>query len=730
MCRSRGADFFFSFFLLSSLSPLSLSPLSLTLSFFSSLKNITTNITGIIAMEGRDAERFDGLTKRAEQLEKYLVELSDMSLRQRQALDGESSRRKATQDEQQKLVKEVRSALAKTDSDVSGRLTTLLTQIGEQLVAEREIHARKLDEQRGEYARQERAMEERAAMERDRMMKRFTAIEAGLREESEVRAQQTQVMARETDERAQELRAMVTRESAARAGNVQIMEETQQRVTERTTEIAVDLEKEVKRRLDSLEEITRTEIKARMNGMEKIHSSMSVLKNQQASSVNRARSEASKMLDQSNRDVEMRLRALESGMDKSQRESLIALSRSAQAQALLNADLGGRLDNLEQRELQDENETDAIKQDLTTKIDTFGRANQDAVGALSSVVADHRRESEEMVAKIQSDMETELENSAETMRQAITNFSTDVMSEIEKLREGTSTSIKEGKEDTLQMIDAVGVTIVELKKRVEEVVDAMDKKTKESEEREMRRKKEEALHREAVRDELDLFACTQCLASIMATVEANAAAKDTRDSLVTTENIRTSLETDIKTISESVESTDNRLTSLVEERTTKVSRGLDELRIEHASRLDQAVASTVTDSLTASVVETSIQERIAQVEKDTERRLKEMEEAEEAKVNKVNETLSTIESSMKQAVEDRARLEARVESVVGQVEEERNNAEVEWQKSMVEAQRQDDIEQDEPMVGGGDKTSELVAETGTLPTVDVGFPPPSDVGDD
>ena len=59
----------------------------------------------------------------------------------------------------------------------------------------------------------------------------------------------------------------------------------------------------------------------------------------------------------------------------------------------------------------------------------------------------------------------------------------------------------------------------------------------------------------------------------------------------------------------------------MEERTTKVSRGLDELRIEHASRLDQAVASTVTDSLTASVVETSIQERIAQVEKDTERRL-------------------------------------------------------------------------------------------------------------
>jgi len=165
---------------------------------------------GIIAMEGRDAERFDNLVKRAEQLEKYLVELSDMSLKQRQQLDGESARRKSTQDEQAKLVSEVRNALAKTDTDVSSRLTSLLTQIGEQLVAERDIHTRKLEEQKVLQTRSERAGEERLAAERDRMSKRFQALESALREESELRAMQTQQIAKETDQRSTELRILVS----------------------------------------------------------------------------------------------------------------------------------------------------------------------------------------------------------------------------------------------------------------------------------------------------------------------------------------------------------------------------------------------------------------------------------------------------------------------------------------------------------------------------------------
>ena len=109
-----------------------------------------------------------------------------------------------------------------------------------------------------------------------------------------------------------------------------------------------------------------------MSGQEKIFNSIELLKNVSMSNVGRARSEAAKMLDQANHDIESRLRNLENGLDKSQRESLMALSRQAQGQSLLNNDLSGRIDNLERRELKDENETEQLSIDLTNKINTFG----------------------------------------------------------------------------------------------------------------------------------------------------------------------------------------------------------------------------------------------------------------------------------------------------------------------------------------------------------------------
>ena len=240
----------------------------------------------------------------------------------------------------------------------------------------------------------------------------------------------------------------------------QVLEETQQRVSLSTKTSVAELEKETRRKLSTLEEVTRTEIKSRMSGQEKIFNSSELLKNVSMSNVGRARSEAAKMLDQANHDIESRLRNLENGLDKSQRESLMALSRQAQGQSLLNNDLSGRIDNLERRELKDENETEQLSIDLTNKINTFGRANQDAIGALSSVVADHRRESEEMIAKMSNSVEAELESSAATMRQAITSFSTDVMSEIEKLRTTSALSIQENKEDAMKLFTNIGKNMV------------------------------------------------------------------------------------------------------------------------------------------------------------------------------------------------------------------------------------------------------------------------------
>ena len=252
----------------------------------------------------------------------------------------------------------------------------------------------------------------------------------------------------------------VQQENTSRTGMQQVLEETQQRVSLSTKSSVAELEKETRRKLSTLEEVTRTEIKSRMSGQEKIFNSIELLKNVSMSNVGRARSEAAKMLDQANHDIESRLRNLENGLDKSQRESLMALSRQAQGQSLLNNDLSGRIDNLERRELKDENETEQLSIDLTNKINTFGRANQDAIGALSSVVADHRRESEEMIAKMSNSVEVELESSAATMRQAITSFSTDVMSEIEKLRTTSALSIQENKEDAMKLFTNIGKNMV------------------------------------------------------------------------------------------------------------------------------------------------------------------------------------------------------------------------------------------------------------------------------
>ena len=337
---------------------------------------------GIIAMEGRDAERFEGLTRRAEQLEKYLVELSDMSLKQRQELDAEADRRKLAQEEQRQLVGQVRSALAGSDANMSDRLTGLLTQISEQLITERESHVRRLEETEKAFQRKELAAEERAALERDRMAKRFLALEEALRSETEARAKYQQQQTKESDARSMELTGMIQREQTARTGVQQILEETQERVTAESRASVSSLKNEMESRTASLEEVVRTEIKSRMKGHEKMFASLTSLSQQQQAAVGRARTEAAKMLDQVNHTTEKRLSALEQGLDRVQRESLIALSRSAQSQALLNADLEGRLDALEKREQQDENETEQIKSDLTKQIETFSRANTDAIGAL------------------------------------------------------------------------------------------------------------------------------------------------------------------------------------------------------------------------------------------------------------------------------------------------------------------------------------------------------------
>ena len=95
--------------------------------------------------------------------ERNLVELSDLALRQRQQLDSEADRRKSLADDQKAWMQEVRNALLQTDSDMSSRLTTLLTQLGERTLSEREAVERRFQKLAVESVERERAAEEALA---------------------------------------------------------------------------------------------------------------------------------------------------------------------------------------------------------------------------------------------------------------------------------------------------------------------------------------------------------------------------------------------------------------------------------------------------------------------------------------------------------------------------------------------------------------------------------------
>lgn len=682
---------------------------------------------GIIAMEGRDAERFEGLGRRAEQLEKYLVELSDMSLKQRQELDAEAARRKRASEEQQNLVAEVRSALATSDAGVSDRLTALLTQIGEQLVTEREISNRRLEETMQDSQRKERAAEERAAAERDRMAKRFMALEESMRVESETRAKQHQQQAKEADARALELTGMVQREQTARTGVQKILEETQERVTSEARASIVLLTKDVETRTTSLEEVVRTEIKSRMRGQEKVFASLTSLSQQQQSAVGRARQEAAKMLDQVNHTTEKRLLALEQGLDRVQRESLIALSRNAQSQALLNADLEGRLDNLEKRELQDENETEQIRTDLTKQIESFSRANTDAIGALQSVVADHRRENEEIMAKLQADVERELEGSADNLRQAVTSFSSDMQGEVEKLREETVAGLGDLKAETAKLFAETAETITAVDNRVGTLKDTVDShKAAQGVINRMSKQDEEEYRVRVANDAAD-DSIAGCVSDIIARLEG--------EELIATIGVA---RREIDVISSSVKEEVSAKVAQVGERLDKNAdvavreRGSirDDMRLmkeELADASRTSAASTVAEALKARVVEDGLEERLAALEKNLDDKVRGLAEREETNAKIAAESNAAVQVMLQKAKEQRLRLEARVEGVIGQVESERQNEESEWEASIAAAEAEDGADEMGGVLSPRARDEDaLTGPTGALPTADVGFPPMSE----
>ena len=218
---------------------------------------------GIMAMEGRDAEKFSAVAKRAEDLEKHLMELSEATLRQRAIVDNESAERRRLQSEQSSWMQEVRNALVQTDAEVSNKITNTLSQLANRMLSERENMEERFKQLHQELNERRIAREQASLVERESINSRFKAIDEVLKKEQETRS---------IDLRKNELDQSKNHESLSAA--IQRIETTTEgfrRVDDNSLSLSQNLKLQwlnfaiaVESAQTNLEEVVRAEIKARM----------------------------------------------------------------------------------------------------------------------------------------------------------------------------------------------------------------------------------------------------------------------------------------------------------------------------------------------------------------------------------------------------------------------------------------------------------------------------------
>ena len=372
-----------------------------------------------------------------------------------------------------------------------------------------------------------------------------------------------------------------------------------------------------------------------------------------------------------------------------------------------------------------------IKTDLTSKIESFSRANTDAIGALQSVVADHRRENEEAQAKLQAEVEKQLDASAENLRQAVSSFTADVAGETEKVREEALAGLGDLKAETTATFAEMASSVEAVTSRVAATQKAFEDEKKQREVTLRIQKQERDEYRQQSEELAIQDSIAGCVSDMVARLEG--------DDLVATVGVaRREIDIISTTVKreavEAAEKVDSRLT-LIEEAGARernaIRSDMTRQQEDVSTRLDGISSESVAESLKSGVVEKDLTERIASLEDALRSRLEALEAKEEAKIKATNDTLAQIREMIAKADEQRVRLEARVEGVVGQVEQERNEADQEWQASIAAAEvaeGEDDGGAD-GLSPRGDRDGELGldgAQTGALPVTDVGFPPVSD----
>ena len=655
---------------------------------------------GIMAMEGRDAEKFVAVARRAEELEKQLIELTDATIRQKSIVDNESSERRRLQAEQSNWMQEVRGALVQTDAEVSDKITAALSQLANRMLSERENMEQRFKQLHHELTEQSRAKEEASILQREAMKNRFQAIEEGLKTEQESRVFDLRKNSRDQTQSHESTVSALQRLETAQADGFRRVDANALRSVKETQSAISEFRQTVEEAQTTLEEVVRAEIKARMRSHEKLKSTQETGINKLGSSIEMVRNEAAARLEGAMKSLVGRADIVDEKIENVQREMVTTLANQSRSQALVNSEMLGRLDAVENREKADENEWENAVENINGRIDKYARANTDAIGALQSVVGDHRRQADEAVTKLRADLTNDLKLMNNTANAAMTQWSTDSHHELEMLRteaakafENLRNAVRSTNKDqtkaSLIICDKLHdlQTKYECSSTIDTISNAIVGRVTQQE-------------RENIRSELESEQVQGLLSDMVDNLES-ATARDQQQAEHAA--LKDKLEVTAVRLGERLDWVNRAIVSEKESREVALAehKGVNAAEHEELNAATQSIA----DGITSTAVELEVAMKLSDMlSKVSEQGVLDASDAArtaaETSASAVQKEMEELRASMLAQEKVNADLKTHIEAVVGTFEQTKREEAAQWEKSMLESEKlMDEMDDDEEMMG-------------------------------
>ncbi len=685
---------------------------------------------GIMAMEGRDAEKFGAVAKRAEDLEKHLMELSEATLRQRAIVDNESAERRRLQSEQSSWMQEVRNALVQTDIEVSDKITNTLAQLANRMLSERENMEERFKQLSKEAAERSIAQDEATIIERENIKARFKAIDEVLKREQEVRTMDLRKSEFDSSKNHESLSSAVQRIETSQAEGFRRVDANSLKAVQESQAALTEFRNAVEHAQSNLEEVVRAEIKARMREQQKIKMSSETSLSRLSANLEAARNESAARLEGAMKALVSRADLVDEKIDSVQREMITTLANQSRSQALVNSEMLGRLDAVENREKADENEWESAVESINARIDKYARASTDSISALQSVVGDHRRQADEAISKLRANLTNDLKLMNGSVNSAMTQWSTDSHHETELLRTEAAKAFADLRRDidvnkevqtraALHVCDKINENFALQECNI--VIDQVCNNVVEQILSE---------RHENIRTELESEQVQGLMSDIINKLEAEAAlaAQEAR-SLVTEKRFEDTFEimdTRFGAVEEKLIKESEERKTIIENNEIQNKQEHEELRVKCDSVsngiTETAIALEVENVLSgilAKVSEIAVLDTMTSIQSQTKEKLQEAE-------NKVLKMQEMIKVQEKGQVE----MKAHVDAVVGTFEQTKREEAAQWERSLRESEKF--LEQEE--VGVDDDNNVLSTEdsdslkndkdkfTAKVDVADVGFP--------